>query len=147
MHKLIAAAALAATAASPLAAQAYKTWVPSKEITNVTMVRVMPGAFDQYMAGLKQTWLPACEEQKKMGTVIDCGIYASTTMNNRDFNVILTIVSPSAGATDPDQARDDKLTAALQARLSQEKRDGLVASYKELRSFFGEQDFRRITLK
>lgn len=147
MRKFIAAAVVAAVAASPLSAQAFQTWVPSKEVWNVAFVKVAPGAFDQYMAGLKQTWVGSCEEQKKLGAVLECAIYASETGNNRDFNVMLVIKQPSAAVNDPDPARAEKLRAALEARLSKDKRDGLVSSYKEMRSFFGEQDFRRIELK
>lgn len=147
MRKLIAAAMFAAAALSPLSAQPFKTWTASKEVWNVAFVKVAPGGFDQYMAGLKQTWMGACEENKKLGTVLGCEIYASETMNNRDFNVMLVIRQPSGGANDPDQARYEKFTAAMNARLAQDKRDGLVAGYRELRTFFGEQDFRRIELK
>lgn len=147
MRKLIAAAAIAAASSAPLMAQAFETWVPSKEVWNIAFVKVAPGAFDQYMAGLKQTWVGSCEEQKKLGTVLECSIFASETGNNRDFNVMLVIKQPSSAVNDPDPARAAKLKAALEARLSKDKRDGLVTSYKELRTFFGEQDFRRIELK
>lgn len=140
-------AAAAMLAAAPANAEIFKDWTPSKEVWNVSYVHVKPAKLDDYLKGLKQTWVGACEEGKKTGDVLDCFIYVSDTMNNRDFNVMLVQKLPSAAVHDPDQARYERVTAALRAKLAQDKRDALVSNYTDWRTIFGEQDFRRVDLK
>ena len=148
MRKLVAAATLAALfTVSANAAEIYKDYTVGKEVLNVTFINVKPNRFDDYLDGLRQTWLPGCEIGKKMGTVVRCGIYSSTTSANRDFNLILVMVTPSAAVGDPDEARYNQFMAEMRAKLAQDKQDKIVEGYDEMRSFFGEQDFREITFK
>jgi hypothetical protein len=148
MYKSIAVAAVAATFALP--AQAFDVWkdyTVSKEVLNVTFVKVKPNRIDDYLAGLKQTWMSGCEIGKKMGNLKDCGIFVSETASNRDFNVILVMKRSSAGVTDPDEAMYNKFMAEMRAKLAEDKQDQIVEGYEEIRSFFGEQDFRQVTFK
>lgn len=148
MYKPIAVAAAAATFAFP--AQAFEVWkdyTVSKEVLNVTFVKVKPSRIDDYLAGLKQTWMSGCEIGKKIGNLTGCGIYVSETASNRDFNVILVMKRSSAGVTDPDEARYNQVMAEMRAKLAEDKRDQIVEGYEEIRSFFGEQDFREVTFK
>ena len=148
MRRLIAAAAVAAVfTVSANAAEIFKDYTLSKEVLNVTFINVKPNKFDDYLDGLRQTWLPSCEIGKKMGTVVRCGIYGSTTSANRDFNLILVVVAPSAAVSDPDEARYNQFMAEMRAKLAEDKQDQIVEGYSEMRSFFGEQDFREITFK
>jgi len=148
MYKSLGVAALAATFAfSAHAAEIWKDYTVSKEVSNVTFVHVKPNRIDDYLGGLKQTWLPGCEIGKKMGTVVDCGIYVSETASNRDFNVILVVRRASAAISDPDEARYNQFMGEMRARLAQDKQDKIVEGYSEIREFFGEQDFRRVTFK
>ena len=95
---IAAAAATLALAGSAQAFEAYTDYTPSKEVWNVTMVKVNPNRIDDYLEGLKQTWVPGCEIGKKNGVVVDCFIYLSETSANRDFNMMLVMKLPS-GAT------------------------------------------------
>lgn len=142
----VAASTVVFSASTP-AAEIFKDYVPSKEVYNVTFVKVAPNRFDDYLGGLRQTWWSSCEIGKKMGTVSDCAIYASETTSNRDFNLILVVKTPSAALSDPDEARYNAFTAEWRKQLAEDKLDQLVEGYSEMRSFFGEQDFRRITFK
>jgi hypothetical protein len=148
MHKFVAAAAMAGIfAMSANAAEVYKDYTLSKEVSNVTFVKVNPSKFDDYLDGLKQTWLPGCEIGKKLGTVVSCSIWASETMRNHDFNLILVWTTPSGATSDPDEARYTKFMAEMRAKLAQDKEDKIVEGYEELRSFFGEQNFRQVIMK
>jgi hypothetical protein len=149
MKFLCTAAAVAALACSS-AAQAfeiYTDYTPSKEVWNVTMVKVNPNRIDDYLAGLKQTWLSGCEISKKQGTVLDCFVYLSDTASNRDFNMMLVTKFPSAANLDPNAEQFKAFQAAMRAQLAQDKQDALVVGYEEMRTFFGEQFFRRIDFK
>ncbi len=149
--RLTIAAAAAATAfaftAPSYAAEVYKDYVPSKDVYDVTFVHVNPNRFDEYLDGLKQTWWGSCQAQKKVGSAIDCWIYASSTMANRDFNMILVVKRSSAAMSDPDEARYKAFMTELRKQLSDDKQKKLVEGYNEMRTLFGEQNFRQITFK
>ncbi len=51
------------------ATEIYKNYVPSKAVWNVTMVKVVPNRIDDYLGGLKQSWVSGCEINKKMGVL------------------------------------------------------------------------------
>ena len=143
-----AAAAIAFACAAPsYAAEVYKDFVPSKEVYDVSFVHVQPNRLADYLEGLKQTWWTSCQAQKKQGSVIDCSIYASDTMANRDFNLILVVKRPSAAMSDPDEARYNAVMADVRKQLSEDKQKKLVEGYSEMRTMFGQQEFRQITLK
>ncbi|MBF8293409.1 MAG: hypothetical protein HW392_2236 [Steroidobacteraceae bacterium] len=144
---IAASAAALALASSAQAFEVYTDYTPSKEVWNVTMVKVNPNRIDDYLEGLKQTWAPGCEIGKKNGTVLDCFVYVSDTASNRDFNMMLVMKFPSGASSDPNEEQFKKLQAEMRARLAQEKQDKLVEGYEELRTFFGEQNFRRIEFK
>ena len=141
-----ATAALAASTASQ-AFEVYTDYTPSKEVWNVTMVRVNPNRIDDYLEGLKQTWVSGCEIGKKQGTVLDCFVYLSETAANRDFNMLLVTKAPNAAASDPNAEQYKAFMTAMRAQLAEDKQDKLVEGYEELRTFFGEQNFRRIDFK
>lgn len=144
----IAAAAAAMTlATSAMAFEAYTDYTPSKEVWNVTMVKVNPNRIDDYLEGIKQTWVPGCEIGKKHGVVVDCFVYLSETAANRDFNMMLVMKLPSGAVSDPDAALFKQIQAETRAQLEKAKQDQIVAGYEELRSFWGEMNFRRIEFK
>ncbi len=148
--KRLAIAASAAALTLSINAQAFEVYTDytfSKEFWNVTMVKVNPNRIDDYLEGLKQTWAPGCEIGKKNGTVLDCFVYLSDTAANRDFNMMLVMKFPSGASSDPNAEQFKKLQAEMRARLAQEKQDKLVEGYEELRTFWGEQNFRRIDFK
>jgi hypothetical protein len=149
MKKLtIAAAAAALTLASSAQAfEVYTDYTPSKEVWDVTMVKVNPNRIDDYLEGLKQTWWNGCEIGKKHKVVLDCHIYLSETAANRDFNMLLVMKLPSGAVSDPDAALFKQIQAETRAQLAQDKQDKLVAGYEELRSFWGEMAFRQIDFK
>jgi hypothetical protein len=145
--KTIVAAAFLGMTTSATAFEVWKDYVPSTEVYTVSFVQVKPNRIDDYLAGLKQSWMNGCEAGKKEGVVKDCRIYVSTTPRNRDFNVLLVIEAPNAAASDPDRKRYEAIEASVRASLAKDKEDKLVEGYEQMRSFFGEQDFRRITFK
>jgi hypothetical protein len=148
--KRLAIAASAAALALAVNAQAfeiYTDYTPSKEVWNVTMVKVNPNRIDDYLEGLKQTWVSGCEIGKKQGTVLDCFVYVSETAANRDFNMMLVTKFPSAAVLDPNAEQFKAFEAAMRAQLEEAKQDKLVEGYEDLRTFFGEQNFRRVEFK
>lgn len=149
MQKLFIAAGVAAVAlsANVSAFEVFKDYTPSKEIYNVVFVRVNPNRVDDYLEGLKRTWWNGCEVSKKLGQLEECSIFLSNTASNRDFNMILVQRFASGAELDPDQGDYDKFMSEFRKQLAEAEQDKIVEGYDEIRTFFGEQNFRRITLK
>ncbi len=148
--KRLAIAASAAALTLAVNAQAYEIYTDytaSKEVWDVTMINVNPNRIDDYLEGLEQTWQTGCDIGKKLGTVLECGIYVSDTAANRDFNVILVMKYPSGATLDPDAELFKKFQAEMRAKLAEDKQDKLVEGYEQMRTFFGEQAFRKIEFK
>jgi hypothetical protein len=142
-----ASAAALALAANAQAFEVYTDYTPSKEVWNVTMVKVNPNRIDDYLEGLKQTWQSGCDISKKQGTVLDCFVYISETAANSDFNMMLVMKFPNAASLDPNAEQFKAFQTAMRAQLAEDKQDKLVEGYEELRTFFGEQNFRRVEFK
>ena len=149
MRKIAVLAALAAFGVSATAqsTEIYKDYVPSKAVWNVTMVKVVPNRIDDYLGGLKKSWVSGCEINKKQGVIEDCGIYVSETSAGGAFNVMLVQKFVSGTMMEPDEARYNSFMAEFRKGLEKAKQDELVKGYEEFRSFFGEMNFRRVEWK
>jgi hypothetical protein len=142
-------AGLAAFGVTALAqgAEIYKDYVPSKAVWAVTFVKVNPNRMEDYLDGLKQTWVGGCEISKKQGTTEDCSIFVSETPMGGAFNVMLVTKFSSAAMMEPDEARYTKFMTEMRKTLDEAKQDKLVEGYEEMRSFFGEANFRKVEWK
>jgi hypothetical protein len=86
---LLAAVAVIGVSSTAQSTEIYKDYVPSKAVWNVTMVKVVPNRIDDYLGGLKQSWVSGCEINKKMGVLEDCSIFISESTAGGPFNVML----------------------------------------------------------
>jgi len=144
---VLAAVALFGMATTAQAAEIYKDYAPSKAVWNVTMVKVKPNRVDDYLDGLKKTWVSGCEISKKQGVLEDCSIFISETTAGGPFNVMLVQKFTSAGAMDPDEARYNAFMTEMRKGLEKAKQDELVQTYEDFRTFWGEMNFRRVEWK
>ncbi|MBK7903023.1 MAG: hypothetical protein IPJ97_08825 [Proteobacteria bacterium] len=144
---LLATVATIGVSATEQSTEIYKDYVPSKPVWNVTMVKVVPNRIDDYLGGLKQSWVSGCEISKKMGVLEDCSIFISETSAGGAFNVMLVQKYTSGAMMEPDEARYNKFMADFRKGLEKAKQDELVQGYEEFRSFFGEMNLRRVEWK
>ena len=144
---LISTLVLGSAATSAEGLKVFKDYVPSKEVYEVTLVKVKPNKIDDYLAGLKQTWADGCELGKRLGQVVDCTLLVSTTPGAQLYNVLLVICSPSAAIDDPDEARYTKFETEMHKKLAEDKQNQIVEGYEQLRTFVDQQNLRRIDFK
>ena len=62
---IAAAVAALALAGSAQAFEAYTDYTPSKEVWNVTIVKVNPNRIDDYLEGIRQTWVKGCRTARE----------------------------------------------------------------------------------
>ena len=144
---MLAALAMFSVAGITQAAEMFKDYVPSKAIWNVTMVKVNPNRIDDYLGGLRQSWVPSCDINKKLGVIEDCSIFVSETGAGGPFNVMLVQKFPSSAAAEPNAETYTKMMAEVRKNLEKAKEDEIVKSYEEFRTFWGEMNFRRVEWK
>lgn len=144
---MLAALAVFGLSATAQSTEIYKDYVPSKAVWNVTMVKVVPNRIDDYLGGLKQSWVSGCEISKKQGVIEECSIFVSETSAGGAFNVMLVQKFASGAMREPDEARYNAFMTEFRKGLEKSKQDALVQGYEEFRSFFGEMDFRRVEWK
>ena len=149
MNLRLVLAGLAAFGISALAqgAEIYKDYVPSKAVWTVTFVKVNPNRIDDYLDGLKQTWVGGCEISKKQGTTEDCSIFLSETTRGGPFNVMLVTKFSSAAMMEPDEARYNKFMAETRKALDEAKQDKIVEGYEQMHTFFGGMNVRKVERK
>jgi hypothetical protein len=149
MRKTVVLAAVAALglAGNASAVEMFKDYVPSKAVWNVTMVKVNPNRIDDYLGGLRQSWINGCAAGKKVGTIEECSIFVSETNAAGPFNVMLVQKFTSAAMMEPNEESYNKVMAEVRKTLAEAKEKELVQGYEEFRTFFGEMNFRRIEWK
>ncbi|WP_207759159.1 hypothetical protein, partial [Sandarakinorhabdus cyanobacteriorum] len=82
--------AIALATAVPAMSQAepYKDYTPSEEVVEMTLVRVDEGQSDNYLSGLRKTWVAANEIDQKLGRLKNFSIYMVPYGDN-EFNIVL----------------------------------------------------------
>ena len=144
MKRILLALALGLGVSGAHSFELFKDYSLSKEIYNVTFVKVNPNRINDYLEGLQQTWKTSCDVQKELKTVTSCNIYVNTLNAQSPWNVMLVVITPSAAVSDPDKARYDEFVAKWQAKLAEDKRNKLVTGYEDFREFVNEANVRRV---
>ena len=62
----------------------------SEEVVEMTVVTVKPNMKDDYLMGIKKTWVDSCNIQKELGHIIGCAVYTANTAGT-DPNVFLNL--------------------------------------------------------
>ena len=63
----------------------------SEQVTEMTVITVKPNLIDDYLMGIKRTWVDSFEIQKELGHIVGCSVYTAETAGT-DPNVFLTIL-------------------------------------------------------
>jgi len=129
--EIAAAAAVAglALAAAGATAETWVDWSPSKGVTEKQYVQVAPGHLDDYMTGLRKTWVPQQELLKKHGVITDYVILLRDNREGPNDTVALITIYPSGAARDPDRTRDTAIQSEYRAQLTKEQSDAMQAQY------------------
>ena len=76
----------------------------SEQVTEMTVITVKPNLIDDYLMGIKRTWVDSCEIQKELGHIVGCSVYTAETAGT-DPNVFLTITYENLAAMGPNKER------------------------------------------
>ena len=104
----------------------------SEQVTEMTVITVKPNLIDDYLMGIKRTWVDSCEIQKELGHIVGCSVYTAETAGT-DPNVFLTITYENLAAMGPNKERYEEFMTAWRKKISESDQQEIVEGYGDMR--------------
>lgn len=147
MQKQLLAIGLAVALSSPAAAQLkpYQDYTVSDSVSNVTTVKVKENMIEDYLQGIRNTWVASNEVAKRLGHLQSYSVYVSDMPNGGDFNVVLVTDFANTSDLAPNKARYDAFMKAWGTANEASVRSTTTAVYPNIRTITGEYMMREVT--
>lgn len=148
MKMLLAAATVAAvTLAAPAAGQLqpYRDYTVSDAVSSVTTVKVDANRIEDYLEGIRSTWVASNEAAKRLGHLESYTVYVSDLPSSGDFNVVLVVRFANTSDLAPNRARYEAFMQAWGARNQDATRQTTTTVYPNIRRITGEYLLREVT--
>ncbi len=124
----------------------WKDYEVSDELWNITLVKVAPNMGDDYLEGIRDTWVAANRVQKELGHIEDFFIYRSQLAESGDFNLLLVVRFANSDQLEPSKERYEQFMKAW-GEANRDKTRNITKNYPAMREITGEYLMRRIELK
>ena len=118
----------------------------SDELWNITMIQVDPNMGDDYLEGLRDTWVAANKVAMELGQIEDFHIFRSQLPQSGDANLFLVVKFPNSDSLDPNKEEYDRFMKAW-GEANQSKSREITKNYPSMRKITGEYLTRKITIK
>ena len=118
----------------------------SKELWSMTMVKVDPNRGDDYLEGLRDSWVASNRVAKELGQIEDFFIYRSQMSESGDANLFLIVKFADSSQLEPNKAEYDKFMKAW-GEANRDKTREITKNYPSMRKITGEYLLRRIDVK
>jgi hypothetical protein len=118
----------------------------SDQVTEMTVVTVKPGYKDDYLMGIKKTWVDACSVQKELGHIVSCSVYSAETAGT-DPNVFLTITYADLAAMGPNKKRYKEFNDAWRKKISEIDQEEIAGGYGDIREIVDLVVLRKVNFK
>ncbi len=128
------------------AADPYVDYMPQKGVLHVTVMKVDPNHVDDYLVGLKKSWVPAEQIARKHGIIDYFGVNVKLN-SGAGANVVLIEHYPSIAALDPDQARDQAIQKEILAVTPKEQGVALTNGFDKYREFVSDDYYQSMDLE
>lgn len=134
------------TVTSQAELEVYEDYDLGTEIISMTTVKVDPNMEDQYLEGLRDSWVKAVKIQKELGYIKDWKIYGSELPQSGEFNMVLMVMFNNSADLEPDQEKYQGFMKKWGEENQKNSRE-ISKSYPDIRSLTGEYRLREIMLK
>ena len=124
----------------------FKDFDISNELWNITFIKVHPNMGNDYLEGLKETWVASNKVAKELGQIEDFHIYRSRLESSGDVNLFLVTKFANSAQLEPNKAEYDKFMKAW-GEANEERTREIVKDYPGMREITGEYIVREITIK
>jgi hypothetical protein len=101
---------------------------------------------DDYLMGIKRTWVDACNIQKELGHILGCGVYTANTAGT-DPNVFLTIRYENLAAMGPNKQKYNEFTEAWRKKISESEQENIAGGYDDMREIVDLVVLQEVTFK
>ena len=118
----------------------------SDAMWNITLVKVDPNMGDDYLEGLRDTWVAANKVAKELGQIEDFAIYRSQLPESGDVNLFLVVKYANSDQLDPNKEEYDKFMQAW-GEANRDKTREITKNYPAMRKITGEYMVRKIDIK
>ena len=143
---LLALMALLTTSTIPAEMRMFEDYEFSDTVVSMTTVKVDSGKGEQYLEGLKTTWVESNEVAKDLGQIENYSIHVSHLPDSGEFNVVLLIWFKSLGEYAPDKAKYDAFMKRWSKKREADNKE-IAKSYPELREITGEHLLSEVEFK
>jgi len=118
----------------------------SDELWNITTVKVDPNMGDDYLEGLRDTWVAANKVAMELGQIEDFMIFRSQLPESGHANLFLVVKYANSDSLDPNREEYDKFMKAW-GEANEAKTREITKNYPAMRKITGEYLTRKITIK
>jgi hypothetical protein len=124
----------------------FSDYAISDQLWNITLVKVEPNMGDDYLEGLRDSWVAANRVAMELGQIEDFAIYRSQLENSGDVNLFLVVQFANSDQLDPNKAEYDKFMKAW-GEANQKRSREITKNYPAMREITGEYMVRKIDVK
>lgn len=145
---IILAGLILALGASSASAQLdpWKDYDISDAVWSVTTVKVDANMGDDYLEGLKATWVASNEVAKELGQIESYCIFRSDLPQSGHFNLLLIVKFKNTADLAPNKADYEAFMEKWGEEREKQTRE-IVKDYPSMRDITGEYLMREITIK
>lgn len=138
---------LAVALSAPASAQLkqYQDYMVSDSVSNVSTIRVKENMVEDYLQGIRNTWVASNEVAKRLGQMKDYHVYVSDLPNSGEFNVMLVATFANTSDLAPNKARYDAFMQAWGTANEAATRSTTTTVYPNIRNITGEYLMREVT--
>ncbi len=115
-----------------ISAEPWVDYELSDEVVEMTVVTVKPNMKDDYLMGIKKTWVDSCNIQKELGHILGCAVFTANTAGT-DPNVFLTIRYENLAAMGPNKEKYNEFMEAWRKKISESDQESIAGGYGDMR--------------
>jgi len=147
MKKGILALGLAVAISTPASAQLkpYQDYTVSDSVSNVSTIKVKENMVEDYLQGIRNTWVASNAVAKQLGQMQDYKVYVSDLPNSGEFNVMLVATFANTSDLAPNKARYEAFMKAWGTANEASTRTTTTTVYPNLREITGEYLMREVS--
>ncbi len=124
----------------------FEDYDVSDALWNITFIKVDPNMGDDYLEGLKETWVAASKVAVELGQIEEFAIYRSQLPQSGDVNLFLVTKFANSDQLDPNKEEYAKFMKAW-GDANEDRTREITKDYPGMRKITGEYLVREITLK
>lgn len=146
--KLLLTALLFAFASQSAMAQLepWTDYEESEALWNITVVKTDPNMSDDYLEGLRETWVNSNRVAVELGQIESFAIYRSVLENGGHANLFLVTKFANSDQLDPNKEEYEKFMKAW-GEANEERTREIVKDYPSMRTIKGEYLVREVIIK